>query len=140
PGRRPVAAVANTGAALTEGLDMAVALPQGPGRAFSRARSYAFCERLTARAAGNFYHAFRLLPRAQRRGMCALYAFLRIADDLSDEAGTVDGKRHALNAWRGQLAAALDGVYHHPLHAALHDTVSRFHIPREHLEAVLDGV
>ena len=31
------------------------------------ARSYAFCEQLARREAGNFYHAFRVLPGAQRR-------------------------------------------------------------------------
>ena len=42
-------------------------------------QSYSWCERLARRQAGNFYHAFRLLPVARRRAMCALYAFLRVA-------------------------------------------------------------
>ena len=50
----------------------------------SLSASYAWCERLARRQAGNFYHAFRLLPAAQRRAMCALYAFMRVSDDLTD--------------------------------------------------------
>ena len=48
------------------------------------AASYLYCERLARKQAGNFYHAFRILPNPQRRAMCALYAFLRVTDDLTD--------------------------------------------------------
>jgi phytoene synthase len=104
------------------------------------AASYAFCERLARRQAGNFYHAFRLLPGDQRRALCALYSFLRVADDLTDEAGASDDKRAALETWRRQLHEALAGSYSHPLHAGLHHTVEQFRVPVVYLEAVLDGV
>ncbi|HXG09130.1 MAG TPA: presqualene diphosphate synthase HpnD [Gemmataceae bacterium] len=104
------------------------------------ARSYGYCERLARREAGNFYHAFRLLPRPQRRAMCALYAFLRVADDLSDSPGPPEQKRIQLEAWRRQLDRALEGEYRHPLHPAFHHAVTTWNIPREYLHAVLDGV
>jgi phytoene synthase len=107
---------------------------------WTRARSEAYCERLAARAAGNFYHAFRILPAVQRRSMCALYAFLRIADDLSDDGGTVEARRGALDAWREALHAALAGEYRHPIYPALHHAVVRHGIPTRYLEDVLDGV
>jgi phytoene synthase len=103
-------------------------------------RSYGYCERLSRRAAGNFYPAFRVLPAPQRLSTCALYAFFRIADDLSDEPGELADKRQALAGWRQGLARALSGDYRHPIHAALHDTVSRYAIPPEFLEAAIDGV
>jgi len=102
--------------------------------------SYRFCEALARREAANFYPAFRLLPGPQRRGMCALYAFLRIADDFSDEAGPIENKRRELAQWRHGLHAALTGGDAHPIHPALADTVRRYRIPLEYLEAVLDGV
>jgi 15-cis-phytoene synthase len=103
--------------------------------------SYEYCERRTRRAAGNFYHAFRVLPRPQRRAMCALYAFMRVSDDLADEPGPLADKRTALAAWRQATRAALDaGVYTHHLHAAFHDTVRLFAIPHDYFTAVLDGV
>jgi phytoene synthase len=102
--------------------------------------SYAWCERLARQQAGNFYHAFRLLPTPQRRAMCALYAFLRVADDLTDGPETVAEKSLALANWRRQLDDMLAGVYHHPLHPAFHHTVEQYGIPRRHLEDVLDGV
>lgn len=107
---------------------------------WSKEASYRYCERLARRAAGNFYHAFRLLPHDQRRAMCALYAFMRVADDLSDEPETIDEKRRLLRDWRFALHAALAGDYQHPLYPALHDTIERFAIPLVHFEEVLDGV
>jgi phytoene synthase len=103
-------------------------------------QSYDYCEALSRREAKNFYPAFRVLPGPQRRGMCALYAFLRIADDLSDEPGEVAAKRQALEGWRSGLRRALAGEPSHAIHPALHDTVSRYGIPAEYLEAAIDGV
>src|SRR3954453_8353835 len=111
--------------------------PHTPG---ALARSHAYCERLARTQAANFYHAFRLLPRGQRRAMCALYAFMRVADDLSDAPGDAESKRGPLDAWRNQLDRALVGDYTHRLHAALHHTIRTYAIPREYLVAVLDGV
>src|SRR5262245_51411337 len=104
------------------------------------ARSYAYCDRLARREAANFYHAFRLLPGDQRRAMCALYAFLRVTDDLADEPGAADAKRGALDAWRRQLHAALAGEYHHPLFAAFHHAVARYRIPDDYFDDAIDGV
>jgi phytoene synthase len=108
--------------------------------ALTPAQSFAWCERLARRQAGNFYHAFRLLPRPQRQAMCALYAFMRVADDLTDGPEAVAEKSLALNTWRRQFDEALAGVYHHPLHAAFHHTVEHYGIPRRYVEDVLDGV
>ncbi len=104
------------------------------------AESYVYCERLAKREAGNFYPAFRLLPRPQRLAMCALYAFLRVADDLSDEPGAVADKRAALDAWSRGLDLALAGTPSHPVHPALAHTVAAYAVPPEYLHAVVDGV
>jgi phytoene synthase len=90
--------------------------------------------------AGNFYHGFRLLPRAERLGTCALYAFLRVADDIADADVPAEQRRRSLRGWREQLSDALVGQFSHPLHAALEDTVKRFRIPTGYLELALDGV
>jgi squalene synthase HpnD len=103
-------------------------------------QSYHYCEGVARREAGNFYHAFQVLPRSQRRAMCALYAFLRLTDDLADETGETPAKRTALADWRSSLTAALAGEYRHPVFRALHHTVTRFGIPRAYLDEVLNGV
>jgi len=72
--------------------------------------------------------------------MEALYAFLRITDDLADEPIDTTAKRAALAAWRGGLIAALDGRFTHRVHPALADTVHRYRIPPHYLLDVIDGV
>jgi phytoene synthase len=107
----------------------------------TRGGSYAWCERLARREAGNFYHAFRILPGPQRRAMCALYAFMRITDDIADAPASGGGEpAEALSDWRQSTRQALAGCYRHPLHPALHDTVAAHAIPAAYLEAVIDGV
>jgi 15-cis-phytoene synthase len=103
------------------------------------AESYAYCQQLTRREAGNFYPAFRILPGEQRQAMCALYAFMRVTDDLSDSAEQVSVKRDQLTQWRHGLRQALTGNFAHPVHPALHDTVTRYRIPVQYLEDVIDG-
>lgn len=104
------------------------------------ARSYRYCEEVARREAGNFYPAFLLLPPPRRRAMCALYTFMRIADDLSDEAAPLEIKRQQLTHWRHGLHQVLRGRAQHPSHPALAHIVEQYKIPPRYLEAVIDGV
>src|SRR5438552_10611338 len=104
------------------------------------AASYAYCERLARREAANFYPAFRILPGPQRRAMSALYAFLRVSDDLTDEPGSAAERQDRLSTWRNDFTRALAGDYSHPLHAAFHHAVRVHGIPCSAVSAVLDGV
>jgi phytoene synthase len=103
-------------------------------------RSYSCCVTLARREAGNFYHAFRLLPADQHRALCALYSFLRISDDLADSSEPVLSRCQALQRWGQQLEGALAGTPTHPIHLALRDTVDRYGIPKRYLTEVLAGV
>jgi phytoene synthase len=70
--------------------------------------------------------------------MCAIYAFMRYCDDLSDEPGATLG---ALDRWRAALDHALAGRYDgHPTLPAFHDTVNRYKIPHEYFHEMIDGV
>ena len=68
--------------------------------------------------------------------MHALYAYLRVTDDLADEPGATPA---ASARWREQLHAALRGVYSHRVHAALHHTAHAYGIPEAELSAPIDG-
>ncbi|HUA59481.1 MAG TPA: phytoene/squalene synthase family protein [Verrucomicrobiae bacterium] len=101
-------------------------------------RSYEYCRRVARSRAKNFYYSFLLLTRQQRKAMCAIYAFMRRCDDLSDEPGA---SREALEQWRGELAQSLDGcMAAHPLWPAFCHTVRRFGIPQEYFHEMIDGV
>ena len=101
-----------------------------------------FCATLARREARNFYYSFLVLPRARRRSMCALYAFMRQTDDLADGPESTDAKRFSLEAWRRDLDLALEGTARvsWPGGLALADVVKRHGIPRQHLNEVIDGV
>lgn len=102
------------------------------------AESYEYSRKVARKRARNFYYSFVLLPAAQRRSMCAIYAFMRYCDDLSDEPGA---ERAPLERWRADLTAALAGRYgDHPVWPAFHDTVQRFRIPHEYFHQMIDGV
>jgi phytoene synthase len=102
------------------------------------AASYAHCRRVARSRARNFYYSFVLLSRPQRDAMCAVYAFMRYCDDLSDEPGA---SRAAIEEWRKALEAALDGrTDAHPVLPAFHDTVNRYHIPAAYFHEMVDGV
>jgi phytoene synthase len=101
-------------------------------------RSYAHCRAVARDRAKNFYYSFLLLPRAQRNAMCAIYAFMRYCDDLSDEPGA---SREPLERWRIALDHALAGRYDgHPTLPAFDDTVKRYLIPHQYFHEMIDGV
>ena len=104
--------------------------------------SYEHCRRVARRRARNFYYAFLLLPREQKLAMCAVYAFMRYADDISDETDPpLEARRAALSDWREALEQALEGRYgDNPILPAFHDTVVRYKIPREYFFELIDGV
>jgi phytoene synthase len=102
--------------------------------------SYAWCEGVAKTQAGNFDPAFRVRPRAQRLAMCALYAFMRVSDDIADESGQVASKRAELASWRCRFHDALGGRPTHPLHSALVDSICRYGIPIEYFTDALEGV
>ncbi len=102
--------------------------------------AYEYCEAVTRRAASNFYWGFRLLPTERRRGLTAVYAFCRAADDIADEPGHATTPARLIERWRAELHAAYAGHPRHPIGVALAHTVERFGVPREHLDAVVDGV
>jgi len=101
-------------------------------------QSYAYCRRVARSRARNFYYSFLLLSRPQREAMCAVYAFMRYCDDLSDEPGAT---RSAIDRWRAELDEALAGRFSgHPVWPAFHDAVGRFALPPEYFHEMIEGV
>ena len=107
-------------------------------RAIGLEASYAFCQRIARTRARNFYYSFLLLSREQRDAMCAIYAFMRYCDDISEGEGA---SHEAIERWRCDLDRALQGQYgENLLWPAFHDTVQRYHIPCEYFYQMIEGV
>jgi len=101
-------------------------------------QSYRYCLRVARSRAKNFYYSFLLLSAQQRKAMCAIYAFMRYCDDLSDEPGAT---REPIDRWRAEMEAALEGRFSgHPVWPAFHHTVRRFGIPHQYFREMVDGV
>jgi 15-cis-phytoene synthase len=106
-------------------------------------QSYRYCRRVAQTRAKNFYYSFLLLDKTQRDAMCAIYAFMRECDDLSDEPAT--DERNALQRritlWRLELNAALQGRPEaYPIWPAFCDTVQRYSIPHRYFHEMIDGI
>ncbi len=111
-----------------------------PARSTSLAESYEECRRVARAAASNFYYAFFLLPRPKRDALCALYAFMRLVDDVSDTPGDLSAKQRGLAQWRRMVDAALTGDPNaHPILPAFRDTVERYHIPARYFHDLISG-
>lgn len=107
-------------------------------RAVGLEASYAFSRRIARTRARNFYYSFLLLSREQRDAMCAIYAFMRYCDDISEGEGA---SLEAIERWRRDLDLALQGQYgENLLWPAFHDTVERYRIPREYFHQMIEGV
>ncbi len=111
-----------------------------PGHAEALAAAYAECNRIARAAHSNFYLAFFGLPKEKRNALCALYAFNRLVDNVSDEPGDLDSKRRGLARWRGQLdEMAAGNTSGHAILPALADTTARFRIPTRYYHDLILG-
>ena len=103
--------------------------------------AYAVCRHVTRKAARNFYYAFLVLPRRKRDALSAVYAFMRHADDISDDPQLpLEEKRTRLEQCLTSLRRVLEGEHtDDPVLLALADTQRRFKIPPELLEKLVYG-
>ena len=120
----------------------------------SIAQSYETCHQIARAARSNFYYAFYLLPKPKRDGLAALYAFMRLVDDVADEGDDIPAKQRGLAKWRAALDEAVTGTGRtdgSPALArqilpgaaevlpALVDTMHRFNMPARYLHDLISG-
>jgi phytoene synthase len=104
------------------------------------AASYRCAETVARQRARNFYYSFVVLPPAKRLAFCAVYAFMRYCDDISDGTDALEDKRRQLKMWRARLDAAVQGnLEGSPILPAFRDAVQRFSIPAEYFHWIIDG-
>jgi phytoene synthase len=102
--------------------------------------AYAACRAIAKREAKNFYYAFVVLPRHKSDAMCAVYAFMRKADDLADdESLSLDSRREAMAQWTAAWRTSRSVPTDDPVFLALNDTQQRFGISHDLLEQLVAG-
>lgn len=103
--------------------------------------AYAACREIAKREAKNFYYSFRVLPSHKSDAMCAIYAFMRRADDIADdESIPLDRRRVVMTEWVDAWRAARNGApTEDPVFLALNDSQKRFKISDSLLEELVQG-
>ncbi len=103
--------------------------------------AYATCRAIAKREAKNFYYAFVALPEPRRNAICAIYAFMRKADDLSDDESIPrEQRRLNLEQWQAAWRNASEGTAtDDPVFIAGRDATERFGIPLELLDELIAG-
>ena len=106
------------------------------------ARSIRWCAQVMRAHAKSFYFSTRVLPRAKREAVEALYGLFRSADDLADEPGpTPEERRAGFIALRGALDAVARGerTSEAPWTAAVARALARFPIAIGDIFALVAG-
>ena len=106
------------------------------------ARAYRECRAIAKREAKNFYYAFVALPKPRRNAICAIYAFMRQADDLADdESLSREERRRLLQAWMEEWRGVAHGeATANPVFLAVRDATERYGIPLALLDELVAGV
>ncbi|MGH9615134.1 MAG: phytoene/squalene synthase family protein [Acidobacteriaceae bacterium] len=104
-------------------------------------QAYAACEAIARREAKNFYYAFLALPKRKRAAVCAVYAFMRHADDLADDDHLPREQRLLQSQqWLGDWHRVAAGEStSDPVFIALRDAQRRFSITTELLDQLVQG-
>lgn len=103
--------------------------------------AYAVCRGIARRAAKNFYYGFLVLPAEKRNALCAVYAFMRHADDVADDPQLDIGeKRRRLEEWLNAAKQVFAGApTDEPVLMALGDAQQKYSIPPELFEKLVYG-
>jgi phytoene synthase len=102
--------------------------------------AYEVCRRLNAEHGKTYYLASLLLPPAKRPHVWALYGFARYADEFVDSLTEPDPEE--LVRWGARFLDALSGgpAPQDPAALAMLNTMRRWAIPRQHVEAFLESM
>jgi phytoene synthase len=97
---------------------------------------------ITRKSASNLTLGFRLLPRARRDGMSALYAFCREVDDVADNETTpVPRRREQLAEWRDDIRRACsNNTPRFAVNRELQAAIKQYQLPFEYFDDLIRGV
>jgi 15-cis-phytoene synthase len=103
--------------------------------------AYSVCRHIARSAARNFYYGFLVLPKDKRNAISAVYAFMRRADDISDDPLLPpQQRREKLDEWVNALRRVTAGERtDDPVLFALADSQKRYNIPLDLLEKLVQG-
>ena len=95
---------------------------------------------IATRSGSSFLWGMRLLPKARREAMYAIYAFCREVDDIADDGGPAPDRLRALDRWRDEVERLYDGRPTGPIGQALQQPLHDYGLPKVEFLAVIDGM
>jgi len=103
--------------------------------------AYSVCTGIARTSAKNFFYGFLVLPRRKREAICAVYAYMRRCDDITDDPSLpLQERRFKLGQWVEELHRVYaGGPTDDPILLALADAQRRYSIPLELLDQLAHG-
>lgn len=111
--------------------------------------AFEYCREVSWKHAKTFYFATQFLPVDKRCAVHAVYALCRYVDDIVDHSEdklsrktlTRDKIILLINKWRSDIESCYNGaLIDHPIMIAWHDTLKKYHIPKNLPIELIDGV
>jgi squalene synthase HpnC len=109
-------------------------------KSWTVSEAFDYCSQLTKSHYENFPVGSFLMPKALQPAVHSLYAFMRTADDFSDEErqpGDEAERSAYLDSWDQLLTDCEQGQARHPIFIALQDTLKRYQLPAQWLRDLL---
>ena len=95
---------------------------------------------VVGRSGTSFLWGMKVLPKARRRAMYAIYTFCREVDDIADEPGEIREKKRALADWRAEIDLLYDGQPSRLTTLALLEPVQCYDLPKQEFLYLIDGM
>ncbi len=96
--------------------------------------------RIVADSGSSFAAGMRVLPRARREAIFAVYAFCRLVDDIADGHAPAAEKRERLDDWTDEVTRVFARVPRTAVGEELVRAVARYDLPRHEFDLVIEGM
>jgi phytoene synthase len=111
-----------------------------PAATAAQNAAVAEARQVVVRSGTSFHFGMRVLPKARREAMYAIYAFCRAVDDIADEPGARADKLAMLGAWRGEIENLYHGRPTWPIACFLAGPVADYDLPKAEFLALIEGM
>ncbi|MBP1804898.1 squalene/phytoene synthase family protein [Rubellimicrobium aerolatum] len=96
--------------------------------------------RIVVESGSSFAAGMRVLPRARREAIFAVYAFCRVVDDIADGPLSPSDKAEALALWSEEVARVFQRAPRTPVGEELARAVAAYALPRHEFDLILEGM
>ena len=110
-----------------------------PPKFVSLEESYEQCRQITAEYSKTFYMGTRLMPKAKRQAIWAIYVWCRRTDELVDGPQGKFTTESTLDHWESQLNLLFSGHPKDDLDVAMVDTLARFDLDIQPFRDMIAG-